>query len=290
MKTIITCAITGAVTSKDQTPYLPITPKEIADSSLEAADAGASIVHLHVRNPVTGEPSVVLEYYQEVVERIRKENKEVLLNLTTGAGAIFSLTPGNLLQGSPKSFMLGAEKRTEHIKLLKPELCSLDFNTMHQFNGAIRINHKTIIKQMLKIILDSGTKPELEIFNSGDLVLAKEFINEGLIPEKPFWQFAMGIKYGWPANINTLVYAKNELSENSLWGSFGISKHQMPFVAASALLGGHTRVGLEDNIYIKKGILAKSNAELVKNAVTIINSIGGEIASYLDCRKILGIL
>lgn len=289
MTTIITCAVTGAATTKELTPYLPITPKEIALSSLEAADAGATIVHIHVRDPNTGAPSILLEYYQEVVERIRQENKNVLINLTTGPGAIFALTPNNLLQGSNKSFMLGAEKRIAHIRLLRPELCSIDFNTMHQGNGAIRINHKLIIQNMLKGISESGTKPELEIFNSGDLVLAKELIDEGYISNKPFWQFAMGIKYGWPANINSLIYARRELSENSLWSAFGIGKYQMPFVAQTSILGGHVRVGLEDNIYIKKGQLAKSNAELVKNAVTIINAIGGSVASFKETKNILGI-
>lgn len=287
MKTIITCAVTGAVTSQEQTPYLPITPEQIAQSAIEAANAGASIVHLHVRDPITGRPSINLEHYEQVVNLIRNSNKKVLINLTTGPGAQWFPTPGNLSQGSNHSLMLSASKRVEHILKLKPELCSIDFNTMHQSNNGIRINHKIIVTDMIRQVQDVGTKPELELFDSGDLVMAKELYHEGIIEQRPFWQLALGIKYGWTASINTLLYGIKELPHQSIWSAFGIGKQEMPILSQSYLLGGHVRVGLEDNIYLAKGILAKSNAELVKKAVNIIDLLGGEIADPDDTREIL---
>jgi uncharacterized protein (DUF849 family) len=289
MKTILTCAVTGAVTTKEQSPYLPITPEEIADSALEAADSGAAIVHIHVRNIETGGPSMKIDYYQDVCERIKKSNKNILINLTTGPGATFFPTPGNLAQGSAKSLLLNAFDRTEHIKICKPELCSLDFNTMHQANNGIRINHKLIISAMLDNINRIGTKPELEIFDSGDLVLAKELIEQEKIIGTPFFQFAMGIKYGWVANLNTLIFAKQELPKNCIWGAFGIGKTEMPILSQTMLLGGHVRVGLEDNIYTKKNVLAKTNSELVKIAAQIIDLLGGQLATFAEAREILEI-
>jgi uncharacterized protein (DUF849 family) len=290
LKTIITCAVTGASTRKDQTPYLPITPVEIANSALEAAKAGAAIVHLHVRDPETGNPSMNFKLYEEVVCLIREQNDKVLINLTTGPGAQWFPTPGNLSQGSHHSLLLGAAERVNHVVKLRPDLCSIDFNTMNQSSNGVRINHKLIIKEMIKMIQDAGVKPELELFDSGDLVLAKEFYQEGIIRENPFWQFAMGIKYGWTASTNTLMYAHRELPLNAIWSAFGIGKTEMPILAQSSILGGHVRVGLEDNIYTKRGTLAKSNAELVEMAVNIIELLGGNVATPDDARSLLLII
>lgn len=287
MKTIITCAVTGAGTTIEQTPYLPITPEQIAKSALEAASEGASILHIHVRNPETGKPSIKFEYYEEVLNLIKKNNSKVLINFTTGPGAQWFPTPGNLSVGSEHSLMLGAVKRVEHVIKLKPDLCSIDFNTMHQSNNGIRINHKLIITDMIKKVQKVGTKPELELFDSGDLVMAKELYAEGIIESRPFWQLALGIKYGWTASTNTIMYGLSQLPANSLWSAFGIGKHEMQILAQSYILGGHVRVGLEDNIYLKKGILAKSNAQLVKMAVELIELLGGSVANPDDARKIL---
>jgi uncharacterized protein (DUF849 family) len=288
MTTIITCAITGAVTSRDQTPYLPVTPEEIATSALEAAEAGATVAHIHVRDPATGKPSVNIDHYRDTVDRIRKQNKDLLINLTTGPGAFYLPSFGvNLAQGAPGSYLAGAAKRVEHIQLIKPDICSLDFNTMHQAGDGIRINHKRVTREMLRLIQEAGTKPELEIFDSGDLRIAQEFVAEGLVKGQPFWQFAMGVKYGWGASTNALQYAYRELAPGSLWSAFGIGRQQMPYVAQTMLLGGHVRVGMEDNIYTSKGVLAKTNAELVKMAVEIIKLLGGSVASYSEARDIL---
>jgi uncharacterized protein (DUF849 family) len=287
LKTIITCAITGAITTREQTPYLPVTPEEIATSALEAAEAGAAVVHIHVRDPESGKYSMKIELYQETVDLIRKHNTDVLINLTTGPGASYFPTPGNMNQGLPHSRMCEAEERVAHIKLIKPDICSIDFNTMHMANHGVRINHKRVTRKMLEIVQSVGTKPELEIFDSGDFCIAKEFVDEDVIKGNPFWQFAMGVKYGWEANINSLMYAYHQLPVDSLWSAFGVGKQEMPMVAQTCILGGHVRVGMEDNIYVSKGVLAKTNAELVGMAKEIITLLGKEIASPGDARDIL---
>jgi hypothetical protein len=287
MSTIITCAITGAVTSREQTPYLPITPEEIATSSLEAAEAGAAVVHIHVRNPETGNPSMELELYRDTVDRIRKHNKDVLINLTTGPGAYYMPSADNLAQGAPSSVLLKPLLRVKHIQVIKPELCSMDFNTMHQAGDGIRINHKRVTREMVRLVQEAGTKPELEIFDSGDLRIAQEFVADGTIKGTPFWQFAMGVKYGWGATPNALQYAYKELPAGSTWSAFGIGKDEMPILAQTMILGGHVRVGMEDNIYTSKGVLAKTNAELVVMAKEIIKLLGGSVATFSEARKIL---
>jgi uncharacterized protein (DUF849 family) len=288
MKTIITAAITGATTTKEQTLHLPITPEQIANSSLEAAEAGAAIVHIHVRDPQTGKPSMNIDYYKDVVERIKKQNEKVLINLTTGPGALYIPDFNDLNKGNEYSTLRNAEERVKHIQLIKPDICSLDFNTMHQAKGdGIRINLRRITKEMLRLVQEAGTKPEMEIFDSGDFRIAQEFVDEGLVKGKPFYQFVMGVKYGWGASTNTLQYALKELRSNATWSAFGIGKDEMPMVAQSIILGGHIRVGLEDNIYTSKGVLAKSNAELVIMAKDIIRLLGGQVASPSDARDIL---
>lgn len=287
MSTIITCAITGAVTSREQTPYLPVTPEEIATSSLEAAEAGAAVVHIHVRNPETGHPSIELELYRDTVDRIRRYNKEVLINLTTGPGAYYMPSLDNLAQGAPSSVLLKPLLRVKHIQAIKPELCSIDFNTMHQAGDGIRINHKRVTREMVRLVQEAGTKPELEIFDSGDFRIAQEFVADGTIKGTPFWQFAMGVKYGWNSTPNALHYAYRELPLGSTWSAFGIGKDEMPILAQTMILGGHVRVGMEDNIYTKKGVLAKTNAELVVMAKEIIELLGGSVATFSEARKIL---
>jgi len=288
-KTIMTCAITGAITDPDSTPYLPITTEEIANSALEAADAGAAVVHLHVREPTTKRQSMKLDYYIDVVERIRKYNPDVLLNLTTGPGALF--VPGRRILhfGEKESVFVSAEKRVEHIEILKPELCSLDFNVMHHAGNSMRVNFKPVLKEMAQRIYAAGTKPEIECFDSGDVRMVQDFQKEGVIEERPLWQFAMGVKYGWDHTPEAVAYARGLLPPDALWSAFGISKEEMPMVAQTWLLGGHVRVGLEDNIFLSKGVLAKSNAELVTKGRRIVEDLGGTLANYAEAREILGI-
>jgi uncharacterized protein (DUF849 family) len=289
-KTIMTCAITGSVTDPDSTPYLPITPEEIANSGLEAAEAGAAVLHIHVRDLQTRRTSMSTDLYIDVVERIKKSNPDVIINLTTGPGAQF--TPGKqILQVGDKATMLfPAKTRVAHIEAIKPDICSLDFNTMHHAGFSIRLNFQPVLMEMLERIYAAGTKPELECFDSGDVRLALDFQKKGLIEERPLWQFAMGIKYGWDHTPEALHYARSMLPHDALWSAFGISKEEMPMVANTWLLGGHVRVGLEDNIYLSKGVLAKSNAELVTKGRRIVEDLGGTLANYAEAREILGLV
>lgn len=288
-KTILTCAITGSVTDPDSTPYLPITPEEIANSALEAADAGAAVVHLHVRDVQTKRASMRLDYYVDVVDRVRKHNPNVILNLTTGPGATF--IPGRkiLFVGERESTFFSAQKRVEHIEVIKPDICSFDFNVMHHGNDSMRVNFKPVLKEMAVRIRDAGVKPEIECFDSGDVRIVKDFQKAGLIEENPLWQFAMGIKYGWDHTPEALMYARSLLPHDALWSAFGISKEEMPMVANTWLMGGHVRVGLEDNIYLSKNVLAKTNAELVVKARRIIEDLGGTLANYAESREILNL-
>lgn len=289
-RTIMTCAITGSVTDPTATQYLPITPEQIADSALEAADAGASIVHLHVREPDTGRATMKVEYYIEVVERIKKSNQDLLINLTTGPGAMF--IPGRkgiLFVGEKESQFFSAKKRVEHVEIIKPDICSLDFNVMHHAVDSMRVNFKPILREMAKRIYDAGVKPEIECFDSGDVRMVQDLQREGVIEANPLWQFAMGVKYGWDNTPEAVTYARSMLPLNALWSAFGISKEEMPMVANTWLLGGHVRVGLEDNIFLSRGVLAKTNAELVTKGRRIVEDLGGTLANYAEARAILGL-
>ena len=286
MKTILTCAVTGAGTTIEQTPHLPVTPEQIANSALEAASAGAAVVHIHVRDPSTGRPSMNSYLYQETVERIKAKNTSVLINLTTGPGAT---GPANVIFGNPHPAFQSAQKRVEHIVALKPDICSLDLNTMNRGPHNITVNTIAVAREMAQAVQAAGVKPELEIFDSGDLEIAKMLIAEGTITGTPLWQIATGIKWGWSASPSTLEYAKQQLPRDATWYAFGIGAQQMPFVALSTISGGHARVGLEDNIYLSKGVLAKTNAELVEKAVRIIRDMGNEPATPEEARAILGI-
>lgn len=284
MKTIITCAVTGAGTTLKQTPHLPVTPEQIAVSALEAADAGAAVVHLHVRDPITSSPSMRLDLYQDVVERIKKDNTNVLINLTCGPGATDN---SDVVFGVSRPGFCSAQERTQHIIKLRPDICSLDFNTMNRGPQNITVNSVPVIREMARIIRDHGVKPELEIFDSGDMLIARDLILEGLITGVPLIQIATGIKWGWASSPATLQYAQTMLPSNAVWYAFGIGSWEMPFVALSTINGGHARVGLEDNIYIEKGVLARSNAELVKKAARIIQDLGNDIATPQQAREIL---
>jgi len=284
-KTVITCAITGGQTTPEQTPYLPVTPKQIADSALEAAEAGASVVHIHVRDPESGRPSMDLKLYDEVVARIKDINDQLIINLTTGAGAT---GPADRVGSSPA--FASAEARVEHILALRPDICSLDLNTMNRGAENITINTLTTARTMARLIREAGVKPEIELFDSGDFHIAQQLIREGLITEPAIWQIAAGVRWGWSATSETLNYARNLLPRDATWYAFGIGAQQMPFVALSTIAGGHARVGLEDNIYLERGVLAKTNCELVEKAVKIIELLGGAIATPAETRQIFGLI
>jgi len=289
-RTILTCAITGSETDPKQTPYLPITPEQIATSALEAAEAGAAVVHIHVRDPITGRPAGTnLDLSLDVMDRIKKHNRHVLINLSGGAGARFFLGQSILHHGDERCLLLSAAARSRVIETLRPDLCSITLNTMEHNGGWIDINHSEIMKEMLERVQNAGVKPELEIYDSGDFRLAQEMIKQGYVKGNPIWQFVMGVKYGWDSTYEALDYARRQLPATSTWAAFAIAREEMPFVAMSWALGGHVRVGMEDNIYLSKGVLAKTNAELVTKARRIIEDMGGTLASYTDAREIYGI-
>lgn len=287
-KTLITCAVTGNLVKPEQTPHLPITPVQIADECLAAAEAGASQVHIHVRHPETGKPSMEIELYREVVERIRRENRELIINLTTGPGGRFIPSEDDPKIAAPGTTLLPPEKRVEHIALIRPDVCSLDLNTMNSGPDVV-MNTPKNVRRMAKVIREAGVKPELEIFDSGDINLALDLIADGTLDGPAMWTFVLGVKYGFAPTPETLLYARNMLPRGAFWSAFGIGRMEFPIVAQAWLLGGHVRVGMEDNIYLEKGVLAQSNAQLVAKARDILLSLGGEITNPREARAMLGL-
>ncbi|OVZ59958.1 NADPH:quinone reductase [Pigmentiphaga sp. NML080357] len=286
--TVITCAITGNLTKPEQTPHLPITPEQIADSALEAAAAGAAQVHIHVRDPETGRPSMDIALYDEVIRRIRAVNREVIINLTTGPGGRFVPSEADPRVAAPGTTLLAPEKRVEHIARLRPDVCSLDLNTMNS-GGEVVINTPRNVRIMAGIIREAGVKPELEIFDSGDIHLARDLIADGTLDGPGMWTFVTGVKYGFDASPETLLYARGLLPAGAFWSAFGIGRHEFPMLAAAFVSGGHVRVGLEDNIYLSRGVLAPSNAALVERAARIVQDLGGRIATATEARDMLGL-
>jgi uncharacterized protein (DUF849 family) len=287
-KTILTCAVTGNLTRPDQTPHLPITPEQIANECLAAAEAGAAVVHIHVRDPLTGKPSMAIDHYRDVVDRIRRQRADLVINLTTGPGGRYVPSEDDPKIYAPGTTLLPPEKRVEHIALIQPDICSLDLNTMNSGPDVV-INTPRNVRKMAAVIRSSGVMPELEIFDSGDLHLARDLINEGTLDGPGLWTFVLGVKYGFSASPETLMYARNQLPAGAIWAAFGIGRTEFPMVAQSWLYGGHVRVGLEDNIYLEKGVLAKGNAELVSKAVDILKSLGGDVATPAEARVLLGL-
>ncbi|MFD1560570.1 3-keto-5-aminohexanoate cleavage protein [Paraburkholderia silviterrae] len=287
-KTIITCAVTGNLTKPEQHPGLPVTPEQIAIASLDAARAGAAVVHIHVRDPKTGRPSMDIALYAEVINRIRAENNDLIINLTTGPGGRFIPSDDNPREAAPGTTLMRPEERVEHILQLRPDICSLDLNTMNS-GGDVVINTPKNVKRMAAVIREAGVKPELEIFDSGDMHLARDLIDEGVLDGPGLWTFVMGVKYGFSASPESLLYARNLLPAGATWAAFGVGRFEFPMVAQSWLAGGHVRVGLEDNIYISRGVLAQSNAALVERARDIVLSLGGELATAKEAREFLGL-
>jgi uncharacterized protein (DUF849 family) len=287
-KTLLTCAVTGNLTKPDQTPHLPITPAQIADECLAAAEAGAAAVHIHVRDPATGKPSMDVALYREVIDRIRRADRELIVNLTTGPGGRFIPSDDNPRVAAPGSTLLPPLARVEHIQLLKPDICSLDLNTMNS-GGDVVINTPRNVRIMARAIREAGVRPELEIFDSGDLHLARDLIADGTLEGPGLWTLVTGVKYGFGASPETLLYARGLLPAGAVWSAFGIGRHEFPIVAQSWLAGGHVRVGLEDNIYLERGVLAQGNAELVRKARRIVHDLGGELANPREARALLNL-
>lgn len=287
-KVIITCAVTGNLTTPEQTPHLPITPEQIADACLGAADAGAAVVHIHVRDPLTGRPSMLLDHYVDVVQRIRARNPELILNITTGPGGRFVPSANDPKVAAEGTTLMLPEKRVEHIAALRPDICTLDLNTMNSGREVV-INTPDNVRRMAKVINDAGVKPEIELFDSGDIALMHDLIADGTLQGPVLCSFVMGVRYGFQPSPETVLYARNLLPPNTEFTAIGIGKAAFTTVAQAYLAGGHVRVGLEDSVYLSRGKLATSNAEMVTKAQRIIEDLGGGIATVAEAREIIGL-
>jgi uncharacterized protein (DUF849 family) len=285
---IITCALTGAGNTPGISPHVPVTPEQIAREALAARHAGAAIVHIHVRDPATGAPSMALPHYQEVVERIRESGSDVLINLTTGAGARFTPDPDNPRQATPESTLSSPQARVAHVLELRPELCSLDIATMN-FGEHAFVNIPRDLEQMARAVRAAGVMPELEVFDLGHVRLARHMAERGLFGSPVLFQLCLGVPWGAPATPQTMIHMRDQLPPGALWSGFGIGRDQFGMVAQAMLLGGHVRVGLEDNLYLSRGTLAPGNAPLVERAVRIIESLGGTVATPQAARRLLGL-
>ena len=287
-KVMITCAVTGSADTAARNPAVPVTPLEIAASAIDAANAGASIVHIHVRDPQTTRPSMDVALYREVVERIRASGSDVLVNLTTGPGARFVPGMENPLKPGAGSTLTLPAERVRHVLELMPEICSLDMGSMNM-GDQVFVNTPAHLEAMAVVIRDAGVTPELEVFEAGHLLLAKRLIEIGHIKPPGLFQICLGVSWGQPATPEAVTYMRNLLPPGSIWFAFGISLHQFPIAAQTVLLGGHVRVGLEDNLYLEKGKLAPSNAALVEKAAKIIEILGDHVATPAEARQMLGL-
>jgi 3-dehydrocarnitine:acetyl-CoA trimethylamine transferase len=288
----ITCAVTGAGDTISRSDRVPLTPAEIADAAIEAAKAGAAVAHVHVRDPATGKGSRDPRLYREVVERVRSADIDVVLNLTAGMGGDLVLggAKAPLPLDASRTDMAGAEERLAHVAELLPEICTLDCGTMNFAAGGdyIMVNTPTVLRAMAQRVRALGVRPELEVFDTGHLVMVKEMIDEGLIDEPVLIQLCTGIPYGAPDDPLTLQAMVAELPPGAVFSAFSIGRMQLPFVAMAALLGGNVRVGLEDNLYLSRGTLAR-NDQLVERAVRILEAMNVRVVGPEEVRQQLGL-
>ena len=281
---IVTCAVTGAGDTIGKHPEVPVTPEQISNAAIAAAKAGASVAHIHVRDPETGLGSRDVNLFKEVVERIRDSETDIVINLTAGMGGDWVPSEENPSMPGPGTDMIGPEERLAHVKEIHPEICSLDCGTMNFGNGnEIYISPPGYLREMASMIQEWGVKPELEVFELGQIRFAKQMIKEGLINEPPMFQICLGIPWGAEQTVDSMKVMKDELPTNASWASFGIGRMQMPMAAAAVAMGGNVRVGLEDNLYLEKGVLA-SNDQLVTRVIEIIQRMGSRVLSPKETR------
>jgi uncharacterized protein (DUF849 family) len=288
-KVFITCAVTGAGDTTDKSEHVPITPTQIADSAIDAAKAGAAIVHCHVRDPATGKPARDPALYREVVDRIRASDVDVIINLTAGHGGdlVFGAGEAPLPVDPQGTDLVGPEERVEHLKLCLPELCTLDCGSMNFGEGDyVMTNTPAMLRQMAKRMQELGVKPEIEVFDTGHLVFAKQLVAEGLIDDPVMIQLCMGIPWGAPNDVHTLSAMVANVPDSWVYSGFSIGRMQMPYAGIMPVFGGNVRVGLEDNIYLSRGVKA-TNAQLVERAVGVIEGIGVGIMSADETRAVL---
>lgn len=286
--TILTCAVTGNLTRPEQTPHLPITPTQISDACLEAAEAGAAAVHIHVRDPVTGAPSMDVDLYAQVVQTLRRHRPELVINLTTGPGGRFVPDENDPRVAGPGTTLLRPERRVEHIAALGPDVCSLDLNTMNSGEQVV-MNTPANVRRMAAVIRAHGVVPELECFDTGDLVLAQALIADGTLQGPGLYTLVMGVRYALPFTPGAMALAQALMPAGASWSAFAVGRHAFAAVAQAHLLGGNVRIGLEDTIYLDKGVLARSNAELVHKARRIVEDLGGRLATSAQARARWGL-
>jgi uncharacterized protein (DUF849 family) len=284
---IITCAVTGGAPLTGRHPAIPVTPAQIAAAAIAAGEAGAAIAHIHVRDPQTGQASAELALYREVMDRIADSGCQIIVNLTTGEGGILPLegSPADRFD-APAPSLMRPEARVAHIEALRPELCTLDMGTMN-FGDNLFFNTPRDIARIAAGIARAGTVPELEVFDTGHLRLALSLREREQIPRKSLFQFCLGVPWGAPATAEAVLMMRGMLPEGAVWSAFGIGAAQFPMVMQSALLGGHVRVGLEDNFFLSRGVLAPDNAALVEKAVRMIELLGEEVATPAQARAII---
>ena len=288
---IVTCAVTGAGETTDKSPHVPITPEEVANSAIEAAKAGASVAHVHVRDPETGKGSRDKKLFKEAVDRIRDNKTDIVINLTAGMGGDWVPDSKNMAMPGDGTDMIGPDERLEHVELCKPEICSLDCGTLNfgVNDHSIYISTLPILRKMAELTQSWGVKPELEVFDLGHIRLAKQLISEKLVNEPPMFQICLGIPWGADQSVDTMKVMKDHLPQNAFWSGFGISRMQIPMATAAVAMGGNVRVGLEDNLYLSKGVLA-TNAQLVEKIVKIITLMGGRVLSPEETRTKLELI
>jgi uncharacterized protein (DUF849 family) len=290
-KTILTCAVTGNAPFNPKHPCFPVTPAQICDAAVEAAKAGASAVHLHVRDPKTGAGSRDPALFREVVDRIRDTGVDIVINLTCGLGAFLLPDPDDESRALPESDVIGPNERLRHIRDCLPEIASLDITTGNQVEGKLEfvyLNTTRTLRALARGLKELRVKPELEVFQAGDVLFGRQLIAEGLINDPPMFQFVLGVQWGAPADTETILYMRNLLPPGAQWGALGIGRMEMPVLAQSTLLGGNVRVGLEDNLYLQKGKFA-TNGQLVERGRHIIEYLGEEVATPAEARQILSL-
>ncbi|WP_434560428.1 3-keto-5-aminohexanoate cleavage protein [Pseudomonas sp. Z5-35] len=286
---IITCALTGAGDTTAKSPHVPVTPKQIAAAAVEAAKAGATVVHCHVRDPQTGKFSRDVALYREVMERIREADVDIIVNLTAGMGGDLEIGSGeNPMEFGPNTDLVGPLTRLAHVEALLPEICTLDCGTLNFGDGdTIYVSTPAQLRAGAKRITELGVKAELEIFDTGHLWFAKQLIKEGLL-DNPLFQLCLGIPWGAPADTTTMKAMVDNLPTDAVWAGFGIGRMQMPMAAQAVLLGGNVRVGLEDNLWLDKGVLA-TNGQLVERAGEILSRLGARLLTPAEGRKKMGL-
>ena len=287
---IVTCAVTGSGDSVGKHPAIPVTPKEIATAAIEAAKAGAAIAHIHVREPDSGKPSRRVELYREVVSRIRESNVDVIINLTTGMGGDLFLGPDEEpMNFSDNTDCVGIIERIKHVEELLPEICSLDCGSFNYAEGDyVYISTPNMLEQGARRLQEIGVKPELEVFELGHISFAKHLMAKGLLDDPPLFQVCLGIRWAAEASTASFKTMVDALPEDCNWAGFGTSAMEMPMVAQAVLLGGNIRVGLEDNLYLEKGVFA-SNGQLVERACNIVELMGCSIQTPSEARETLGL-